>query len=124
MQLPIAFTTGLRRGRGVKFGKANPDESRTIAYHLHVENLARLYEILLTRLTEGKVVPHGEHGILFAEASEFAWGDFWERNAAALAKRGRLEPGATELYNLTMKKAAVKLADGDKYNVKVAFAAK
>lgn len=124
VQLPVAFAAGLRRGRGVKFGGSNPDGSRTIACHLHVEDLARLYEVLLTRLAEGKVVPHGEHGILFAEAGEFAWEDFWERSAAALAKRGRLEPGATELYNLTMKEAAVELADGDEYNVEVAFAAK
>ena len=125
VQLPVAFAAGLRRGRGVKLGGSNPDGSRTRASHLHVEDLARLYETLLVRLLEGKAIPYGERGILFAEAGEFAWEEFWERSAAALARRGRLESGGTaDLYPLTMKEAAVELADGSEHNVEVAFAAK
>ena len=118
MQIPVAFAAALRRGRAFRVS----DYPQARYSHVHAEDFARLYEILLERVVGGQDVPHGERGFLFANAGEFAWPEFWERAAKALYKRGRIE--SEELLTLTLKEAADELCGGDEHIVEVAFAAK
>ena len=77
-----------------------------IKNYVHVEDAAGLYEIVLSRILEGKDVPYGDQGILFVAHQGHSWRDI----AAAIAKcgvrLGRLR--REEVKSIELTQAVVK----------------
>lgn len=117
VQIPMVFQTALRHAQGVKVSHCD-----AVYSHVHIEDLANLYELVLARISEGRDVPYGERGILFCDGGEFAWSELYEGVARALKKRGKLD--TEELRVLDLKEAADEFAGGDEYDAEVGFVSK
>ena len=120
VQTPLAIAAAVRRRRAFMVGDQH--RCRAVFSHVHIEDLARLYDILLERVMRGLDVPHGERGFLFAEAGEFAWAEYYENIASALYERGRI--GSRELATLSIKEAADELCGGSEHHAEILFATK
>lgn len=70
----------IKLGKAFKIGDVNGSWS-----HVQIEDLARLYEIMLAKLLRGEDIPHSKHGIYFSENGAFSWAQL----AEAIAKHGK-----------------------------------
>lgn len=59
--------------------------------HVHIADLADLYELLLTKLLAGEDLPNGEQGIYFSENGHHTWRSVSEGVAKAGVKLGALK---------------------------------
>ncbi|KAF2472445.1 NAD dependent epimerase/dehydratase family protein [Lindgomyces ingoldianus] len=72
--------------------------------HISITDLISLYEILLTRIIEGKPVPSGPSGILFSESGRHTWRQLMQMVADAGVKVGKLQKA--EVRSFELQKAA------------------
>lgn len=89
--------------------------------HVHVVDLAELFELLVTIL-KGKAVPTGRQGIYFAETQRHSWKDLTEAIAKAGYRMGRLASPVAE--SITLQEAAAKYTGGDQHLAEVGLASK
>ncbi|KAI1745990.1 NAD dependent epimerase/dehydratase family protein-like protein [Xylaria scruposa] len=87
MQIPAYIATALDHGRAVVIG-----DGEGVWDHVHVQDLAALYEILALRVLEkrGDDLPRGRKGIIFASAGRHSWGDVARGVAQACYEAGAL----------------------------------
>ena len=81
------------------------------AGHVHISDLARLYELLLGRILNGDELPTLKKGLYFAEAGYHEWKDVSERIGHTLGQLNVLQ--GPEAKAITLKEAARKWTDGD-----------
>lgn len=75
--------------------------------HIHIVDLAHLFETFLGRILEGKNVPHGKSGIFFAENGEHSWKEVGEGIAKAGVELGILK--TDEVMNISLEEATDRL---------------
>lgn len=77
--------------------------------HVHIEDLAALYELLLARVLAGTAadLPSNKRGVYFNETGHHSWREVSERVAAAGVRAGRLT--TDEVREETLEVAAPKL---------------
>lgn len=78
-----------------------------IKNHIHIADLARLFETFLGAILDDKDVPHGERGIFFAENGEHSWQEVGDGIAKAGVEMGLLQ--GDEVKHLSLEEATEKL---------------
>ncbi|GAP90577.1 putative NAD dependent epimerase dehydratase family protein [Rosellinia necatrix] len=98
IQIPAFVTTALDNGRAVMIG-----DGEGIWDNVHVQDLAALYEIVALRALDGdgKGLPWGRKGIIFASNGRHSWGDIAQRVAHACQEAGALPDAIVESLGLT-----------------------
>ena len=82
-------------------------EGEGIKNHIHIEDLAALFETYLAAILEGKDVPYGEKGIFFAENGEHSWKEVGDGIAKAGVELGILK--SPEVKSLSLEEANKKV---------------
>ena len=96
VQIPVYVEAAVRRGQAVVVGEGSGELD-----HVHVEDLAELYAILVEEILNdgGERLPQGKKGIVFASNGRHTWMEVAQRVARAVGGEGRvasvsLEEGA------------------------------
>ncbi|KAI8952206.1 NAD dependent epimerase/dehydratase family protein-like protein [Xylaria longipes] len=104
MQIPAYVATALDHGRAVVIG-----DGEGVWDHIHVQDLAALYEILAERALDNNnnnnkgaadLLPRGKKGIVFASAGQHSWGDVARGVARACHEAGALPDAAVDSLGL------------------------
>ncbi|KAH7159659.1 hypothetical protein B0J13DRAFT_110385 [Dactylonectria estremocensis] len=82
------------------------------AGHVHVEDLAALYEVILGRILSGKSVPVGRDGLFFTETGYHSWVDVSKRINEVGVQMGAWE--AAEPVSISIDDAAERWMGGDR----------
>ena len=90
--------------------------------HVHVVDLAKLYEIIVQKLLAGENLPTGEKGIYFSENGQFTWLETAQGLADALFMLGVTK--TEEVKSISLEEAAEKWAGGDTLLAELGFASK
>ena len=90
--------------------------------HVHVVDLAKLYEIVVQKLLAGEDLPSGEKGIYFSEKGHHTWLEVAEGLANALFTLGVSK--TEEVKSISLEEAAEKWAGGDTLLAELGFASK
>lgn len=114
VQIPVYIEAALRHRRGVVVG-----EGKGQLDHVHVQDLASLYEIVVVEILEndGKRLPQGKKGIVFSGNGRHTWMEVAQRVAEACVVEGAI--GDAEVQSLTLDEGAnafksyVDLVGGD-----------
>ncbi|KAI0490502.1 NAD dependent epimerase/dehydratase family protein-like protein [Xylaria cf. heliscus] len=106
VQVPAFVATALDHGRAVVIGNGEG-----VWNHVHVQDLAALYEILALRVLDGKGadLPSGKKGIIFATAGQHTWSDIARGVARAGHEAGVLPDDKVD--NLPLPEATKKFAE-------------
>ncbi|KAJ8494778.1 hypothetical protein ONZ51_g2122 [Trametes cubensis] len=84
IQLPLLIKTSLARGQAGMVG-----EGKSIWNHVHVNDVADFYLVLLDRVLENPdKVPHGREGFYILEVGEHSWYDLGKGVAEAFSDLG------------------------------------
>lgn len=83
-----------------------------IKNHIHIADLAHLFETFLSAILEGKNVPFGEDGIFFAENGEHSWQEVGDGIARAGVELGILK--TDEVRHVDLEEATKRLDWHDK----------
>ncbi|KAM5349388.1 hypothetical protein ACJ41O_005893 [Fusarium nematophilum] len=74
IQLPLVIRQAIKAGRPEYLGGS----SSGVGY-VHVEDLAKLYELILGEVLDGAELPFNRRGIYFSNTGKFVWGDLLRR---------------------------------------------
>ncbi|KAL2785960.1 hypothetical protein BJX66DRAFT_342579 [Aspergillus keveii] len=114
-QLPILMDEALRARQVWIVG-----DGVGVKQHIHVEDAAAVYELVLKRVLEGLDVPSGKEGIMFVENGSHSWNEAGEALAKAGKSLGALD--TEQVKRLTLEEAAKTLGIDDINYVEVAYA--
>ncbi|KAI0100739.1 NAD dependent epimerase/dehydratase family protein-like protein [Nemania sp. FL0031] len=97
VQIPSFVATALDHGRAVMIG-----DGKGVWDHVHVEDLASLYELLAVRALDarGQGLPRGKKGIIFASAGRHSWEGIAQGVARACHEAGLLPDATVESVSL------------------------
>jgi nucleoside-diphosphate-sugar epimerase len=88
----------------------------------HIEDLAALYEVIITKLLAGEDIPSGERGIYFAATGQHTWRQFSEATARAGYELGALQNPKT--VSVSIDEFASKWTGGNKQLAELGFASR
>ncbi|KAL3472702.1 hypothetical protein BJX99DRAFT_210491 [Aspergillus californicus] len=114
-QLPILMGEALREKQMWIVG-----DGKGIKQHVHIEDAAAVYELVLQRVLAGLDVLSGEDGIIFVENGQHSWNEAGEAIARAGKKLGVLN--TEQVKRLHLAEAARTLGTEDINYVEVAYA--
>ncbi|KXX76910.1 3beta-hydroxysteroid-dehydrogenase/decarboxylase isoform 1 [Madurella mycetomatis] len=102
IQIPAYVKAAVAYGRGVVVG-----DGKGVWDHVHVEDLAELYKMLVTEILErgGERVPTGRKGIIFSANGRHTWMEVAQGVAEALWEEGKIADKRVE---------SIRLAEGAK----------
>ena len=107
IQVPLYVKTTLSFGHGVVIG-----DGKGIWDHVHVVDLARLYELVVVRMIEGgQGLPFGKQGIIFSAAGRHSWGQVAKEVAQAAYDAGAIK--SAEVKSVTLAEGAKALTGGN-----------
>jgi nucleoside-diphosphate-sugar epimerase len=114
IQVPAYASTTLKAGHGVIVG-----DGQGVWDHVHIEDLAELYEIVLLDILEkdGKNLPFGKKGIIFSGNGRFKWLDIAEGVAEAAHKAGLIQ--SPEVKSVSLKEGAELFPHGNEIRVEL-----
>ena len=90
--------------------------------HVHVGDLAKLYEAVVQKLLAGEDLPSGEKGIYFSANGRFTWLEVSQGIADALFTLGISK--TEKVKSISLEEAAERLAGGNALLAELAFASK
>ncbi|OQD73586.1 hypothetical protein PENDEC_c014G05107 [Penicillium decumbens] len=100
IQIPDLVRTAIKLGQAVVIGDGTGEWD-----HVHVEDLAELYELVLRKVLNGdEDVPYGANGMLFAETGRHTWMDVSKGVASAGLELGALP--TDEVRSVSLEEAA------------------
>jgi nucleoside-diphosphate-sugar epimerase len=102
IQVPNLIRLAVREGYAWVIG-----DGKGIWNHVHVRDLAQLYEVFTARLLEGVTIPHGDEGIFFTENGEYSWLEVAEGIARVGFELGKLK--TSQVRSLSISEATKKL---------------
>ncbi|KAI1398858.1 NAD dependent epimerase/dehydratase family protein [Hypoxylon fuscum] len=122
IQIPAYIRSLLRNGRAVVVG-----EGKGVWDHVHVEDLADLYVIIVRQMLEkgGEGVPTGKKGIIFSGNGRHSWLDVSQGVADACYEKGKLADRKVQSITLAEGTKALNLSmDGQEseHFVEMSFA--
>ena len=114
IQVPAYASTTLKAGHGVIVG-----DGQGVWDHVHVEDLAELYEIVLLDILEkgGANLPFGKKGIIFSGNGRFKWLDIAQGVAEAAHKAGLIK--SPEVKSVSLKEGAELFPHGSEMRVEL-----
>ncbi|KAF6219651.1 hypothetical protein HO133_004120 [Letharia lupina] len=115
IQVPAMIQAALKTQQAevVGSGKASWD-------HVHVGDLANLYEIVVQKLLAGEDLPNGEKGIYFSANGHHTWLELSQGLADALFTLGISK--TEEVKSINLEEAAERWAGGDTLLAELGFA--
>ncbi|OJI86041.1 hypothetical protein ASPTUDRAFT_27139 [Aspergillus tubingensis CBS 134.48] len=116
IQLPAMIADALNSGAVSVVGKGN-----TVWSHVHIQDLAGLFVVMLQKICTGVEIPSGKKGIYFCETGEHSHREFSERLAVAACELGVL-PSA-DVREVSLQEAGERLALGSVSRAELSFAA-
>lgn len=123
--LSIQIPTFMRSAIKSRHAEVIAGSENAIWDHVHVSDLANLYELLISKLLRDDAsVPSGERGIFFTDAGEHSWGDVMKaigRAGFALGVLDDTEPVPLDLEDAAERWTGVK---GNAHLAEVGFASK
>jgi nucleoside-diphosphate-sugar epimerase len=95
-------------------------EGKAIWNNVHIEDVARLYELVLHKVISGESIPEGKRGFYFSATDEHSWWEFAEIISRAGYREGvsRQE----EPKELSLQEGAKRLTGGDIQFAELGFA--
>lgn len=85
MQIPHLIRTFIQDGRAAVIG-----DGQARWNHVHIADLAELYELFLVQVVGGPTIPAGEKGIYFSETGEHSWLEHsWLELSEGIARAGQ-----------------------------------
>lgn len=87
--------------------------------YVHIEDAANLYELIASRIIEGKEVPYGDRGILFVESGKQSWNNAAAGIAKAGVRLGQLQ--TEEVKSLELEEAVEKFDRKNQRFTELAF---
>ncbi|KAF5857192.1 hypothetical protein ETB97_006150 [Aspergillus alliaceus] len=115
MQLPSMMADALNSGIVSVIEQGN-----TVWSHVHIEDLASLFIVLLKQICTGVTIPSGRKGIYFCETGEHSHREFSERLATAANELGVFP--SSDVKEITLEEAAEKLVFGGGLNAELGYA--
>jgi nucleoside-diphosphate-sugar epimerase len=107
IQVPLYVKTTLSFGHGVVIG-----DGKGVWDHVHVVDLARLYELVVVRMIEGgRGLPFGKQGIIFSAAGRHSWAQVAKEVAQAAYDAGAIK--SAEVKSVTLAEGAKALTGGN-----------
>lgn len=95
IQIPALIKTALAHGQSIVIGEGKEEWD-----HIHVQDLADMYGLMLARIVEGKDVPSAEKGIFFSETGSHTWMDVARGVGEAGFKLGALKTADVKKISL------------------------
>lgn len=89
--------------------------------HVHIDDLAELYEIILAKILAGEEIPSGEHGFYFSENGRHSWREVAQGVGDALLTNGA---GSEEVKSVSLEEGAEKWTGGDQSMAELGMASK
>ena len=117
IQIPALMRSALKTGQSEVIG-----DGSGVWDHVHIADLAPLYELLLIAVVEGKGAPSGQKGIFFSGTGRFSWLELARGIGKAGFERGALR--SAEVRSITLDEAAEKWAGGSIQLAELGFASK
>ena len=117
IQEPVMIRAALETKQAEVIGTGNASWG-----HVHVVDLANLYEIVVQKLLVGEDLPSGERGFYFSATGHHTWLEVAEGVAGALFTLGISQ--TEEVKSINLEEAAEKWASGDAVLAELAFASK
>lgn len=114
IQIPTLLRVALKRGQAIVVGPGDG-----IWDYVHIDDLAKLYALVLQKILDGEQVPGGEQ-IMFTSTGRFAWRDASKMSADALHKLGSIK--TADVKSLELQEAADILAGGNPLLAELAYA--
>ncbi|KAI9847757.1 MAG: hypothetical protein M1838_000780 [Thelocarpon superellum] len=78
--------------------------------HVHIADVSRLYELVLSKILRGEAIPHGTHGWYFSEAGRHTWLEMSQGVADALYAKGEIK--SKDVRSIELQGAVFKWAGG------------
>lgn len=97
-------------------------EGSSVWSDIHIDDLANMYKLLISKILNGETIRSGKQGIYFTETDEHSWLEV----SKAVAKAGR-ELGVLdteEVQSLSLEEAADKWVGGNQVFTELGFASK
>jgi nucleoside-diphosphate-sugar epimerase len=107
IQIPTMVRAALERGRAMYAG-----DGLGVWDHTHIEDIAALYTLILTKIVEADDVPFGKQGFFFANHGKQSWLDIAKEIARVGHQRGKL---AAEPEGVALKEVSKAWFDGDEH---------
>ncbi|GKZ67415.1 hypothetical protein AnigIFM50267_001803 [Aspergillus niger] len=117
MQLPCMIADALSSGIVSVI-----EQGDTVWSHVHIEDLASLFIVLLKQICAGVTIPSGRKGIYFCETGEHSHCKFSERLATAAYELGVLT--SSDVKEITLEEAGEKLVFGGVSTAELGYASK
>ncbi|KAI9821020.1 MAG: hypothetical protein M1827_003753 [Pycnora praestabilis] len=119
MQIPSMIRAALKNGHASVIGEGKGQWD-----HVHVEDLAVLYELMLSTILKGgkQKLPNGEQGIYFSANGTYTWKDVSEGVAAACTELAPDRVSTKEVKSMSLKEGAKMWAGGDELLAELGFA--
>lgn len=117
MQLPSLIADALNSGVVSVI-----EQGDTVWSHVHIEDLASFFIVLLKQICTGVTIPSGRKGIYFCETGEHTHREFSERLATAAYELGVLP--SSDVKEITLEEAAEKLVFGGVSSAELGYASK
>lgn len=117
IQVPAMIKAALKTKQAevIGDGKASWD-------HVHIGDLASLYEIIVQKLLAGEDLPSGEKGIYFSATGHHTWLELAQGLADALFTLGVSK--TEEVKSMSLEEAAERWTGGDTLLAELGFASK
>lgn len=108
IQIPTYIRCALEHGRAVVV-----EGGKGVADHVHVEDLAELYSIVVLEVLEsgGKALPTGKEGIIFSGNGRHSWMEVAQGLADACYEEGKLKDNQVESVGLSEGTKILKFLD-------------
>lgn len=115
MQIPHLIRTFIQEGRAAVIG-----DGQARWNHVHIADLAELYELFLVHILGGPTIPAGEKGIYFSETGEHSWLELSEGIARAGHALGVFPSAAPA--SISLEEAAPTWGNGSLQFTELGFA--
>lgn len=118
MQVPHMVRTALAKGQAEVMG-----EGTGVWSHIHVEDLALLYEIILQKaVLLNEDIPQGKRGIYFATSGDASWLSIAESIGIYGAETGKLS--SSEVRKVSVEEGAPYWVGGSESLAEIGFCSK
>jgi nucleoside-diphosphate-sugar epimerase len=115
IQVPLYMRSTLASGQAIVVG-----DGKGVWDHVHIEDLARLYEIVVVKMIEGgQGLPFGKQGIMFSGAGRHSWAEVARQVAQAAYDAGAIK--SAEVKSVTLEEGAKALTGGKELIVELGF---
>lgn len=117
IQIPTIMRASVKGGQVDVIGEGKAEWD-----FVHMDDLVKLYELVLEKVVKGEEVPTGEMGTLFSATGRYSWLGLSKGIAGALYKLGAIK--TDEVRSVSIEEAAERWGGGQLLFAELGFASK